>query len=72
MLGPVRLSIADYLLWSLQRYILTDEIRFYKVLEEKYNLIIDLYDNENPETNYYYKENKFAKTKASEFRTDGK
>ena len=66
------LSIVDYLLWSLQRCILTDEIRFYKALEEKYNLIIDLYDSEHPETNYYNKENKFAKTKASEFRTDGK
>ena len=42
------LSIVDYLLWSLQRYILKGQKRFFNALEDKYDLIIDLYyfDNE--------------------------
>ncbi|WP_281337001.1 hypothetical protein [Flavobacterium eburneipallidum] len=40
------LSIIDYLMWALQRYILLQESRFYNALVEKMNLIIDLYDFE--------------------------
>lgn len=66
------LSIVDYLLWALQRYILTNDIRYYKALENKYNLIIDLYDFNNYKSNYYHrKKNPFDKAKASEFRKDG-
>ena len=35
------LSIVDYLLWALQRYILKGEDRFFMALRDKYNLIID-------------------------------
>ena len=70
------LSIVDYLLWALQRYILTKESRFYDSLIEKFNLIIDLYDfdnfNKTKISNYYHnKKNKFELSKASEFKTDG-
>ena len=67
------LSIADYLLLALQRYILKGEIRFYKALEEKYKLIIDLYDFEKQENNanFYHSGNRFDINKASKFRTDG-
>ena len=69
------LSIIDYLLWGLHRYIIKDEARFYNALLPKYNLIIDLYDIEKYKSgasnNYYHKDNKFDKTKASEFRNDG-
>lgn len=67
------LSIVDYLLWALQRYIIKKEDRFYKALIDKYNLIIDLYDTENYTTkkkgtsNYYSKKNPFDLEKASEF-----
>lgn len=44
------LSIIDYLLWALQRYILQKDGSFYKALVHKYNLIIDLYDFENYST----------------------
>ncbi len=70
------LSIVDYLLWALQRYILTKEKRFYDALIEKFNLIIDLYDfdnfGKNGSSNYYHnKKNKFDLSKASEFKNDG-
>jgi hypothetical protein len=37
------LSIVDYLLWALQRYLLHNDQRFYNALKAKYNLIVDLY-----------------------------
>jgi hypothetical protein len=69
------LSIIDYLMWSLQRYILLKDSRFYNSLLGKFNLIIDLYDFEkfgSKSSNYYHpKKNKFEIEKASEFRIDG-
>ncbi|MCK6619101.1 MAG: DUF3800 domain-containing protein [Calditrichaceae bacterium] len=71
------LSIVDYLLWALQRYILQNDGRFYKALIDKYNLVIDLYDFENYSTqgkgksNYYHRKNPFDLSKVSEFRWDG-
>jgi hypothetical protein len=69
------LSIVDYLLWALQRYILSGDGRYYLALEQKYNLIIDLYDferfNGKGESNYYHLKNRFDLEKASEFRRDG-
>lgn len=71
------LSITDYLMWAIQRYILSGEKRFYLALQDKYNLIIDLYDFENyslngkGRSNYYNRKKPFDLSKASEFRTDG-
>lgn len=69
------LSIVDYMLWALQRYILKGEGRFYKALEEKYNLVIDLYDFDKykakGKSNYYHAKNRFGIEKASAFKTDG-
>lgn len=71
------LSIIDYLLWALQRYILQDDGRFYKALIDKYNLIIDLYDFDNysnkisGRSNYYNRSKPFSTERASEFRLDG-
>jgi len=63
--------VVDYLLWALQRYILTNDLRYYLALKEKYNLIIDLYDFENNKSNYYSSENRFEKLKAGKFRKEG-
>ena len=69
------LSIVDYMLWALQRYILKGEKRFYQALEDKYSLIIDLYDfdkyNGKGKSNYYHKRNRFSVEAAGIFRTDG-
>ena len=65
------LSIIDYFLWALHRYIVKGEDRFYNALKSKYNLIIDVYDTDNFGTNYYHKKNRFELVKASEFKADG-
>ena len=69
------LSIVDYLLWVLQRYIIKSDKRFYNVLESKFNLIIDLYDFDKYKTkgnsNYYHSKNKFSLEKAEAFKSDG-
>lgn len=39
------LSIVDYMLWALQRYIFKGERRFYETIEHQTVSIIDLYDN---------------------------
>ena len=69
------LSIVDYMLWVLQRYILKKDKRFYNVLESKFNLIIDLYDFDKykarGKSNYYNEKNRFVLENAEVFRTDG-
>lgn len=68
------LCIVDYLLWALNRYIISNEQRFFKALAPRYSLIIDLYDLEKYSkklSNYYHKKNPFDKVNASEFRKDG-
>ncbi len=69
------LSIVDYMLWVLQRYILKKDKRFYNVLESKFNLIIDLYDFDKykakGKSNYYTEKNRFVLENAEVFRTDG-
>ena len=52
------LCIVDYLLWSIQRYLLLGDNRFYKALETKYDLIIDLYGGDNESPQYYDQTNK--------------
>ncbi len=51
-------SVVDYLLWAVQRYILKGEERFFIALENKYNFIIDLYDDKASD-NIYNSENQF-------------
>lgn len=69
------LSVVDYLLWSLQRYIITKDKRFYGALEHKYNLIIDLYDFDKYKSvtggTYYHSKNRFCLENASKFKLDG-
>jgi hypothetical protein len=40
------MSVVDYLLWALQRYILKGERRYFTALEKHYENILDIYDNE--------------------------
>lgn len=62
------MSVIDYLLWSLQRYILRGERQYYDLVKDKFSLIIDLYDTDNYRTNYYNKKNPFDLDKASPFQ----
>ena len=60
------LSVLDYLLWAVQRYILKRERRFLTALEGKFNLIYDVYDL-NAENRFYNIKNPFLLEKASSF-----
>lgn len=40
------MSVTDYLLWALQRYILKGERRYFTALEKHYEKILDVYDND--------------------------
>jgi len=59
------LSITDYLLWALQRYILKNEDRFYKAVIDKYTEIYDIYDIKGEKV--YDSNNAFDINKASGF-----
>ena len=63
------MSVVDYMLWALQRYILKNEDRFFLAMEKKYSLIIDHYDTQNYKggNNYYSQKNPFRLDKASPF-----
>lgn len=69
------LSIVDYLLWVLQRYIYKGDKRFFTVLESKFDLIIDLYDFEvkkqAEDLIFYNVNNPFDIEKASQFKSNG-
>lgn len=47
------LSIVDYLLWALQRYLITGEKRFFNALKVKYTEIIDLYNSQDGDAKCY-------------------
>ncbi|WP_375437300.1 hypothetical protein [uncultured Hymenobacter sp.] len=63
------LSIVDYCLWALQRYIYKDESRFFKALQTKYARIVDLYDEAHyaGRGNFYNPANPFDTQLASPF-----
>lgn len=60
------LSIVDYLLWVLQRYILTADRRYFTALEHHYEQILDLYEDDGQGRLYTWK-NRFDLGKASPF-----
>lgn len=70
----LEMSIVDYLNWALQRYIIKGEGRFFKALQSKYSLVLDLYDKANykERANYYWREHPFGLDKASDFGIDRK
>ncbi len=39
------MSLVDYMIWALQRYIIRGEKRFFAATEDKYPWILDAYDN---------------------------
>lgn len=63
------LSIVDYCLWALQRYIYKEEGRFFKALQAKYAVIVDLYDEARykDRSNFYSPVNPFDIQLASPF-----
>lgn len=60
------LSVVDYLLWAINRYITKGERRFLTALEEKYCVIHDIYDFECA-NNLYNSANPFLLEKVKDF-----
>lgn len=60
------MSVVDYLLWALQRYILKGERRYFTALEKHYDKILDVYEDEGT-GRLYEMSNPFYLEKASRF-----
>lgn len=60
------MSVVDYLLWALQRYILKGERRYFSALEKHYEWILDVYDNAG-EGKLYNAINPFSLEKAAPY-----
>lgn len=60
------LSVVDYLLWAIKRYIISNEGRFFYALKDKFTEIVDLYEDEG-KGRIYDKNNPFAIEKATPF-----
>lgn len=61
------LSVVDYLLWALQRYILQGEKRYFEAMEHHYAQILDIYENDGI-GRLYSLEDQFDLEKASPFK----
>jgi hypothetical protein len=57
------LSVVDYFLWALQRYIYKKESRFWEAIEPLVGYVTDLYG----ENTVYDQNNEFSVEKAKEF-----
>jgi hypothetical protein len=60
------LSVVDYLLWALQRYILKEEKRYFAAIEHHYDQILDIYENDGT-GRLYTRKDQFELEKASPF-----
>jgi hypothetical protein len=67
----LELSVLDYLLWAVQRYVLKAERRYLTAMEGRIKLIYDVYDA-SAENRVYDAENPFDLKKAAPFLTPKK
>jgi hypothetical protein len=65
------LSVVDYLLWALQRYILKGEKRYFAAMEHHYEQILDIYEDDG-QGRLYTPEDRFDLEKASPFTVGAK
>ncbi len=57
--GEPCLSVVDYMNWAIYRAFTTGDMRYYRVIEEKVRLIVDLYDLAKYPNNWYSRRNPF-------------
>lgn len=57
--GEPCLSVIDYLNWAVFRAFTRGEMRYYRTVEEKVSLLVDLYDTEQYPRNWYSRKNPF-------------
>ena len=53
--GEVCLQIVDYCNGAIQRAFVKNDMRYYKYLKDKFELIVDLYDYKDNLENFYIK-----------------
>lgn len=63
--GEPCLQIADYMNWAVYRAFVKREMRYYKFVEEKVSLLVDLYDTDKYPKNWYNRNNPFDVQKIS-------
>lgn len=61
--GEPCLSIVDYLNWAIYRAFTRGEMRYFRVVQEKITLLVDLYDTGKYPKNWYSRRNPFDVTK---------
>jgi len=59
--GEPCLSIVDYVCWAVYRAFTRGQMRYYKAIEEKVSLLVDLYDTKKYPGNWYNRKNPFNK-----------
>jgi hypothetical protein len=57
--GEPCLSVIDYMNWAVYRAFTRGEMRYYRVVEEKVSLLVDLYDTTKYPRNWYTRKNPF-------------
>lgn len=61
--GEPCLSVIDYMNWAVYRAFTRQEMRYYRVVEQKVDLLVDLYDNQRYPGNWYTRKNPFDANK---------
>jgi hypothetical protein len=68
--GEPCLSVADYMNWAVYRAFTTGNMRYFRTVEERVSLLVDLYDSERYPENWYSRRNPFDIKKATPLRLD--
>jgi hypothetical protein len=63
--GEPCLSVVDYVNWAVQRAFIRREMKYYRMIEDKVSLLVDLYDNAAYPDNWYSRRNPFDIEKTS-------
>jgi hypothetical protein len=57
--GEPCLSVIDYMNWAVYRAFTRQEMRYFRVIENKVSLLVDMYDKEKYPRNWYSRKNRF-------------
>jgi len=63
--GEPCLQVIDYMNWAVYRAFVSQEMRFYKAIESKVSLLVDIYDTKKYPNSYYHRRNPFDCNKIS-------
>jgi hypothetical protein len=63
--GEPCLQVIDYMNWAVYRAFVKREVRYYRFVQDKVSLLVDLYDNRKYPKNWYNRQNPFDIKKIS-------